>query len=59
MCIRDRNVTSTGASSANILEVADGNAQMSILQSDVLSYAHSGTDLFTEAETCLLYTSYR
>ena len=33
------NVTSTGASSANILEVADGNAQMSILQSDVLSYA--------------------
>ena len=45
------NVTSTGASSANILEVADGNAQMSILQSDVLSYAHSGTDLFTEAET--------
>lgn len=24
---------------------------MSILQSDVLSYAHSGTDLFTEAET--------
>lgn len=25
------NVTSTGASSANILEVADGNAQMSIL----------------------------
>ena len=44
-------MTSTGASSANILEVADGNAQMSILQSDVLSYAHSGTDLFTEAET--------
>lgn len=45
------NVTSTGASSANVLEVADGNAQMSILQSDVLSYAHTGTDLFTEAET--------
>ena len=45
------NVTSTGASSANVLEVADGNAQMSILQSDVLSYAHTGTDLFTEPET--------
>ena len=37
------NVTSTGASSANILEVADGNAQMSILQSDVLNYAHNGS----------------
>lgn len=40
------NVSSTGASKANVFLVTDGEAQMSILQSDVLSYAHSGTDLF-------------
>ncbi len=40
------NPISTGASKANIYEVTDGNAQMSILQSDVLTYAHAGTDLF-------------
>ena len=41
----------SGASKANVQLVTANQAQMSILQSDVLSYAHSGTDLFTEAET--------
>lgn len=48
LALSDINVISTGASKANVYEVTDGNAQMSILQSDVLTYAHAGTDLFAE-----------
>ena len=42
------NVTSTGASKTNIQLVTDGEAHYSILQNDVLSYAHTGTEIFAE-----------
>ena len=42
-------VTSTGASKANIQLIADGEADLAIVQNDVMHYASTGTDLF-EAE---------
>lgn len=39
-------VHSSGASKANIFEVADGDADMAIVQNDVAYYAYNGTDLF-------------
>lgn len=40
------NVESTGASVANVNMITDGQAQMAILQSDVINYAHNGTNAF-------------
>ena len=40
------NVTSTGASKANILDVDDGVSQLATVQNDVMYYAANGTDLF-------------
>ncbi len=42
------NVASTGASKANVNMITDGEAQMAILQSDVISYAHTGTNTFAD-----------
>jgi len=39
-------VESTGASKANIQLIASGDAQMAIVQNDVMAYAYEGTDLF-------------
>lgn len=39
-------VTSTGASKANIQLIADGEADLAIVQNDVMYYANTGTDLF-------------
>ncbi len=39
-------VHSSGASKANIFEIADGIADMAIVQNDVAYYAYNGTDLF-------------
>lgn len=41
-------VTSTGASKANIQLVDDGEAQLAIVQNDVMYYAYTGTDLFAD-----------
>lgn len=41
-------VESTGASKANVNLITDGEAQLAILQSDVISYAHTGTNAFAE-----------
>lgn len=41
-------VTSTGASKANIQLVDDGEADLATVQNDVMYYAYSGTDLFSE-----------
>ena len=41
-------VESTGASKANVNLITDGEADMAILQSDVVSYAHTGTNTFAE-----------
>ena len=43
------NVESTGASVANVNMITDGKAQMAILQSDVINYAHEGTNSFEGA----------
>ena len=50
-------VESTGASKANVNMMSDGEAQLAILQSDVLNYAHEGTFTFadTGAETSALW----
>ena len=52
------SVESTGASVANVNMITDGDAQMAILQSDVISYAHSGTYSFEgEPETNALWVA--
>ena len=40
------DVQSTGASKANIYLVSDNEADIAIVQNDVMYYAHKGTDLF-------------
>ena len=47
------NVESTGASVANVNMITDGEAQMAILQSDVINYAHEGTNSFDGAPETL------
>lgn len=39
-------VQSSGASTANILGIADGEVDMAIVQNDVMDYAYNGTSLF-------------
>ena len=52
------NVESTGASVANVNMITDGQAQMAILQSDVINYAHEGTNSFEGApETNALWVA--
>ncbi len=41
-------VESTGASMANIQMIDDGDADLAIVQNDVMAYAYNGTDLFEE-----------
>ena len=40
------NVVSTGASKANVQMIDDGDADIAILQNDVMSYAYNATDMF-------------
>ncbi len=39
-------INSSGASKANILNIADGIVDMAIVQNDVMDYAYNGTSLF-------------
>jgi TRAP transporter TAXI family solute receptor len=48
--IPEITVVSTGASKANIQMIAGGEAQLAIVQNDVMYYAYTGTDIF-EGET--------
>ena len=48
LSLSNLNVESTGASKANVNLITDGEAEMAILQSDVISYAHTGTNTFAE-----------
>ena len=48
LTMSDLTVESTGASKANVNLITDGEAEMAILQSDVVSYAHTGTNTFAE-----------
>ena len=45
------DVQSTGASKANIQLVQVGEADMAVVQNDVMYYAYTGTDLFTGEQT--------
>lgn len=45
------DVQSTGASKANIQLIQTGEANMAVVQNDVMYYAYTGTDLFTGAQT--------
>ncbi len=44
-------VTSTGASKANIQMIDDEDANLAIVQNDVMYYAYTGTDLFADEGT--------
>ena len=59
LALSDLTVASTGASTANVNMITDGEAQMAILQSDVISYAHTGTNTFaaTGAEDNALWVA--
>ncbi|RGX56761.1 MULTISPECIES: TAXI family TRAP transporter solute-binding subunit [Anaerotruncus] len=48
--VENMNITvqSTGASKANIFLIDDGEAELAIVQNDVMDYAYNGTDLFEE-----------
>ena len=46
LTLSELSVESTGASKANVNMITDGEAQMAILQSDVINYAHNGTNTF-------------
>ena len=48
LALSDLTVTSTGASKVNVNMITDGEAEMAILQSDVISYAHTGTNTFAD-----------
>jgi TRAP transporter TAXI family solute receptor len=45
------DVQSTGASKANIQLIQIGEADMAVVQNDVMYYAYTGTDLFEGAQT--------
>ena len=49
--VLNMTATSTGASKENVQGITDGKYQLAILQSDVLTYAHNGEDMFEEPET--------
>lgn len=51
------NVTSTGASKDNVQGITDDEYGLAILQSDVLTYAHEGTNVFTAPETDALWVA--
>lgn len=51
------NVISTGASKANIQLVNSNDAQIAIVQNDVMSYAYNKTDMFA-SDTVAPYTSF-
>ncbi len=58
LSLLELNVTSTGASKANVNLITDDEAELAILQSDVLSYAHTGTNTFEGApETDALWVA--
>ena len=51
------NVVSTGASKANVQMISSGDADIAIVQNDVMSYAYNKTDMF-ENDDKAPYTSF-
>ena len=58
LTLTELNVTSTGASKDNVEGITDDEYGLAILQSDVLTYAHEGTNVFTAPETDALWVAY-
>ena len=44
------NVVSTGASKVNVQMIDDGDADIAIVQNDVMSYAYNATDMFSGSQ---------
>lgn len=57
LSLTELNLTSTGASQANIEGITDGEYDLAIVQSDVVSYAHEGSNLFTAVEDSALWVA--
>ena len=57
LTLTELNVTSTGASKDNVEGITDDEYGLAILQSDVLTYAHEGTNVFTGPETDALWVA--
>ena len=57
LTLTELNVTSTGASKDNVEGITDDEYGLAILQSDVLTYAHEGTNVFTAPETDALWVA--
>ena len=55
--VLNMTATSTGASKENVQGITDDKYQLAILQSDVLTYAHNGEDMFEEPETDALWVA--
>ena len=55
--VLNMTTASTGASKENVQGITDDKYQLAILQSDVLSYAHNGQDMFEEPETDALWVA--
>lgn len=50
-------VTSTGASKANIQLIQDGDADLAIIQNDVMYYAYTATDMFEGEEAITSFSA--
>ena len=57
LTLTELNVTSTGASKDNVEGITDDEYGLAILQSDVLTYAHEGTNVFSAPETDALWVA--
>ncbi len=59
LTLTELEVASTGASKANVNLITDGEAELAILQSDMISYAHAGSHAFagTGAEDNALWVA--
>ena len=57
LTLTELNVTSTGASKDNVEGITDDEYGLAILQSDVLTSAHEGTNVFTAPETDALWVA--
>ena len=57
LTLTELNVTSTGASKDNVEGITDDEYGLAILQSDVLTHAHEGTNVFSTPETDALWVA--
>lgn len=51
------NVVSTGASKVNVQMIDDGDADIAIVQNDVMSYAYNATDMFSGSQAITSFSA--